>query len=200
MDTPIDPKMSIWICLTTYGLERRADTVAPPLLLLQTRKPTCGFTGATSALLGQFLETEVRSTTLSCPLSIAKQTHHVAGSTNCDVSEKLFRIKIFNDSPWIRSMSGRLHCPTSSSSTITAHLMPFGLFSPSEPRSMLPSIPSGADSISNLSGCCQATEPLVRHHHEDPLNVELIQLNHFFTPELSLRTQFGRQQIMSFQS
>ncbi|XP_003381580.1 hypothetical protein Tsp_07273 [Trichinella spiralis] len=52
-------------------------------------------------------------------------------------------------------MSGRLHCPTSTSSTITAHLMPFGLFSPSEPRSMLPSIPSGADSISNQSGCCQ---------------------------------------------
>ncbi|KRY16768.1 hypothetical protein T12_16728 [Trichinella patagoniensis] len=115
MDTPIDPKMSIWICLTTYGLEvpadrklsindsgtMLADTVAPPLLVLQTRKPTCGFTGATSALLGQFLETEVRSTTSSRPLSIAKQTHQVAGSTNCDVSEKLFRIKIFNDSPWI---------------------------------------------------------------------------------------------------
>ncbi|KAL1234518.1 Beta-xylosidase [Trichinella spiralis] len=88
--------------------------------------------------------TQARSTTSSRPLSIANQTHQVAGSTNCDVSEKLFRIKIFNDSPWIRSMSGRLHCPTSTSSTITAHLMPFGLFSPSEPRSMLPSIPSGA--------------------------------------------------------
>ncbi|OUC43800.1 hypothetical protein D917_09511 [Trichinella nativa] len=146
MDTPIHPKMSIWISLTTPGLEVPAD-----------RKLSINDSGT-------------------------------------------MLIKIFNDSPWIRSMSGRLHCPTSSSSTITAHLMPFGLFSPSEPRSMLPSIPSGEDSISNQSGCCQATEPLVRHHHEDPLNVELIQLNHFFTPAPSLRTQFGRQQIMSFQS
>ncbi|KAL1234440.1 Transcription factor [Trichinella spiralis] len=45
--------------------------------------------------------TQARSTTSSRPLSIANQTHQVAGSTNCDVSEKLFRIKIFNNSPWI---------------------------------------------------------------------------------------------------
>ncbi|KRX28681.1 hypothetical protein T05_11952, partial [Trichinella murrelli] len=49
----------------------------------------------------------------------------------------LFRIKIFNDSPWIRAMSGQLHCPTSSSSTITAHLMPFRLYI--EPERLLPS-------------------------------------------------------------
>ncbi|KRY16833.1 hypothetical protein T12_12215 [Trichinella patagoniensis] len=95
MDTPIDPKMSIWICLTTYGLEvpadrklsindsgtMLADTVAPPLLVLQTRKPTCGFTGATSALLGQFLETEVASRTkLSVCENHAGPFHHVVSS------------------------------------------------------------------------------------------------------------------------
>ncbi|XP_003381585.1 prenyltransferase, UbiA family [Trichinella spiralis] len=96
MDTPIDPKTSIWISLTTPGLEApddrklsindsgtmlRADAVAPPLLVLQTRKPTCGFTGATSAILGQFLETEVASRTkLSVCENHASPFHHVLSS------------------------------------------------------------------------------------------------------------------------